>query len=97
MIDEKLFADLVELYNNNIKIYKEKNTGLIIDYIKPLEKETVEKEFSHVKEIINRDYITKHFISFTVNPQVTEMIIKNGVTHIELSPDISWEREIHND
>ena len=96
MIDERLYADLVDLYQDNVKAYKEQNTGIIIENVYPLTIEDVEKVFN-TKVVIDYEYIKKNFISFTVNPQVTEMIIKNGVTHIELSPDISWEREIHND
>ncbi len=97
MVHEKLFADLVDLYNNNVKLYKEQNTGLIIDKVRPLLIEDVEKIFINVKEIINHDYINQNYRSFTVNPQVTDMRIVNGVTHIELSPDLSWEKQIKND
>ena len=69
MVHEKLFADLVDLYNNNVKLYKEQNTGLIIDKVRPLLIEDVEKIFINVKEIINHDYINQNYRSFTVNPQ----------------------------
>jgi len=95
MIDERLFADLVDLYNQNVKLYKEQNTGLIIEDVRPLLIEDVERLFDP-KERIDHAYIKDHYRCFTINPQVTDMKIKNGVTSIELSPDVSWEKQINN-
>ena len=96
MIDERLYADLVDLYHDNVKAYKDQNTGIIIENVYPLSIEDVEKVFD-TKAVIDYEYIKKNFISFTVNPQVTEMKIKNDVTYVDISPDISWEKQIHND
>ena len=95
MVDEKLYADLVELYSNNVKAYKEQNTGLIIESVRPLEIEDLEKLFD-TKERIDRAYIGRNYCSFTINPQITEMKIRNDVSYVEISPDISWERQISN-
>lgn len=96
MIDERLYADLVELYNTNVRLYKEQNTGLIIDDVLPLNIEDLEQVFDP-KEFIDHTYIKRNYRNFTINPQITNMDVKNGVTHIEISPDISWERQINND
>ena len=96
MVDERLFADLVDLYNNNVKMYKEQNTGLIIEKVYPLNIEDVEKLFDS-KERIDHEYIKRNYLSFTVNPQVTEMKVNHdGVSYVEISPDISWEKQINN-
>lgn len=95
MIDERLYADLVELYNKNVKAFKEQNTGLIIEYVRPLNIEDIERLFDP-KELINYKYIKEHYRSFTINPQITNMKIQNNVSYVEISPDISWERQISN-
>ena len=46
MIDERLYADLVDLYNENIKTFKEQNTGLIIDNVLPLNIEDIDQTFT---------------------------------------------------
>ena len=94
MVDERLFADLVDLYNTNVKLYKEQNTGLVITDVRPLEIEEIERLFDP-KERIDHEYIKRNYRSFTINPQVTDMIVRNGVTSVEISPDISWEREVN--
>lgn len=94
MVDEKLYADLVELYSNNVKAFKEQNTGLIIENVRSLEIEDIEKLFDP-KERIDRAYVDRNYRSFTINPQITEMKIRNGVSYVEISPDISWEKQIH--
>lgn len=93
MIDERLYADLVDLYSKNVKAFKEQNTGLVINDVKPLDIEDIEKLFDP-KERIDHSYIKRNFRSFTINPVVTEMNIKNSVTTVEISPDISWEKQI---
>ena len=95
MIDERLYADLVELYNNNVKAFKEQNTGLIIEDVLPLNIEDIENLFDP-HERITFDYIRQNYIGFTINPQITDMKIRNNVTYVEISPDISWERKINN-
>lgn len=95
MVDEKLYADLVELYSNNVKAFKKQNTGLIIESVRPLEIEDLEKLFDP-KEIIDHAYIDRNYRNFTINPQITEMKIRNGVSYLEISPDISWERQVNN-
>ncbi|HOY91353.1 MAG TPA: hypothetical protein PK891_06525 [Bacteroidales bacterium] len=95
MIDERLYADLVELYSDNIKAYKEQNSGLIIETVRPLVIEDLGKLFDP-KEIIDHAYIDRNYRNFTINPQITEMKIRNGVSYVEISPDISWERQVNN-
>ncbi len=95
MIDERFYADLVDLYNSNVKAFIEQNTGLIVNEVRPLEIEDVEKVFD-LHERITTEYVKRNYLSFTVNPLVTEMNITNGVTHVEISPDISWERQLNN-
>lgn len=95
MIDERLYADLVELYNNNVKIFREQNTGLIINAVLPLNIEDLEKLFDPNEEI-DREYIRRNYRSFTINPLVTNMDFRNNITYVEISPDISWERQINN-
>lgn len=94
MIDERLYADLVDLYNENVKTFKEQNTGLIIDNILPLNIEDID-QILNVNEYIDYAYIRRTYRSFTVNPQITNMEIRNGVTYVEISPDISWERQVN--
>lgn len=96
MVDEKLFADLVELYRENVKTYIEQNTGLIVQDVRPLLIEDVEKVFDP-KEHIDYTYIKNNYRNFTINPQVTEMKVNHdGVTYVEISPDISWEKQVCN-
>ena len=95
MIDERLYADLVDLYNKNVKAFKEQNTGLIIEDIRPLNIEDIEILFDP-KEVIDYRYIKENYRSFTINPQVTNMKIRNNISYVEISPDISWERQLNN-
>ena len=95
MIDERLYADLVDLYNKNVKAFKEQNTGLIIEDIRPLNIEDIEILFDP-KEVIDYRYIKENYRSFTINPQVTNMKIRNNISYVEISPDISWERQRNN-
>ena len=94
MIDERLFSDLVDLYNQNVKAFQEQNSGLIIDALYPLEIEQVE-EVLNTKEFVDHQYIKNHFLSFTINPLVTDLDIRNGVHRVEITPDISWEKQIN--
>ena len=93
MVDESLFADLVELYNTNVKLFEHQNSGLLIDKVYPLTIEDVEAIFP-TKELIDTRYIKNNYIGFTINPVVTELEIKNNISRVEISPDISWERKI---
>lgn len=95
MVDERLYADLVELYDSNIKAFKEQNTGLIVEDILPLNIEDIEKLFDP-RERIDYEYIKRNYRSFTINPQITSMEIRNDVTYVEISPDISWEKQVNN-
>lgn len=95
MVDERLYADLVELYSSNVKAFKEQNTGLIIEDVRPLNIEDIERLFDP-HEKITTEYINRNYLSFTVNPQITDMKVRNDVTYVEISPDISWERQINN-
>lgn len=95
MVDERLYADLVELYDNNIKAFKEQNTGLIVEDVLPLNIEDIERLFDP-RERVDYEYIKRNYRSFTINPQITNMEIRNDVTYVEISPDISWERQVNN-
>lgn len=95
MVDERLYADLVQLYDSNVKAFKKQNSGLIVEDVRPLNIEDVERLFDP-KERIDHRYIKDNYRSFTVNPQVTDMKIRNNVTYVEISPDISWERQVSN-
>ena len=95
MVDERLYADLVELYDSNIKAFKEQNTGLIVEDVLPLNIEDIERLFDP-RERIDYEYIKQNYRSFTINPQITSMEIRNDVTYVEISPDISWERQVNN-
>lgn len=96
MIDERLYGDLVDLYNQNVKAFKEQNSGLVIDNVYPLEIHQVE-EILNTKELVDHKYIKDHFRSFTINPIVTDLDIRNGVHRVEISPDISWEKQTNYD
>lgn len=89
MIDEQLFMELQDLYNENINLFKQQNTGYLIEKIIPLTIEDVEKVIDF-DGLVDKKYIYEHYINFTINPQITE-IQKGFTTRIEISPDISWE------
>lgn len=89
MVDEQLFTELQELYRDNIAIFKQQNSGMLVEKIIPLTIEDVEKAIDY-DGFIDKRYIYEHYINFTINPQITE--IKHGFTiQVEISPDISWE------
>ena len=90
MIDEQLFTELQDLYNENIKMFENQNTGYYIEKIVPLTIQDVEKVIDVDNEIIDKRYIREHYVNFTINPQITEKAV-GYTTRIELSPDISWE------
>ena len=50
MIDEKLFAELVELWESNVKLFKQQHLGFLFDKIYPLNKEDIEKIIKNVRE-----------------------------------------------
>lgn len=89
MIDEQLFTELQDLYNENVKMFQQQNTGYLINKIHPLTIEDVEKVINK-DELIDKKYIYTHYKNFTINPQITEFQ-KGFTTQIEISPDISWE------
>lgn len=89
MIDEQLFTELQDLYNENIKLFEQQNTGYLIETIRPLTKEDIENVIDY-DGFIDKRYIQENYRNFTINPQITE-IQKGFTTRIELSPDISWE------
>ena len=95
MIDERFYADLVDLYSSNVKAFTEQNTGLIVSDVRPLEIEDVEKLFDP-HERITTEYVKRNYLGVTVNPQITNMLVRNNVTYVEISPDISWERQLNN-
>lgn len=90
MIDERLFADLVELYDSNVKLFKEQNTGFIVDRVFPLTIETLNKIIDVPNEVIDRNYIREHYRNFTINPQIMN-VREKFTTTIDLVPDVSWE------
>lgn len=96
MIDEKLYSDLLNVYADNVKLFKEKVTGVVIRKVWPLTKEDIEKALG-TTEYVDHKYINQRYRSFTVNPQITEMSVKPEATVVEISPDISWEREVNID
>ena len=89
MIDEQLFTELQSLYEENIKLFKQQNSGYLVEKIYPLTIEDVEKVINY-DGLVDKRYIHEHYRNFTVNPQITE-IKKGFTTQVELSPDISWE------
>lgn len=89
MIDEQLFCELQDLYNDNIKIFAEQNSGLIIEKINPLTIDAIEKVINY-DGLVDKKYISKHYRNFTINPQPTDFQ-KGYTTRVEISPDISWE------
>lgn len=93
MVDEKLYADLVDLYDKNVKAFQEQNSGLIIDNVYKLEISDIE-EVLNSKEKIDHQYIKNHFIGFTINPIVTDLDERNNVHRVEIRPDISWTKRI---
>ena len=89
MIDDQLFTELQELYNQNVNLFQQQNTGYLVEKIHPLTIEALEKVIAF-NGLVDKKYIREHYRNFTINPQITE--IKRGfTTQIELSPDISWE------
>lgn len=97
MIDERLYADLVDLYESNVKAFQEQNSGLLINDIMKLEIEDLEEFFDQRNTLIDHRYIKEHYIGFTINPQIIEMDIKNNISSVSISPDISFERQLHTD
>jgi hypothetical protein len=89
MIDEQLFTEMQDLYNENVKLFQQQNTGYLVERILPLTIEDVEKVLD-TDDYVDKKYIYEHYVNFTINPQITE-IQKGFTTQIELSPDISWE------
>lgn len=91
MIDEKLFAELVELWDSNVKLFKQQHLGFLFDKVYPLNKEDIEKIINAPNDVlIDKQYIKDHFKNFTINPQV--MNVREGYsTQVDLVPDVSWE------
>lgn len=94
MIDKQLFDALQEVYKNNIEDFKKQNTGLLIENIKQLEEDEVEKVVKralNITEDVNIDinFIKQHFSGFTVNPTITEFIRVYTIS-VVISPDIAW-------
>ena len=90
MIDDQLFMEMQDLYKENIELFKNQNTGYIIENVIPFTIDKVEKVIDIDGILIDKKYIYEHYRNFTVNPQITE-IQKRFTTQIEISPDISWE------
>lgn len=90
MIDKQLFSELEELYAENVKAFEMQNSGYVIDDIRPLRIEDVEKVLN-TDEYVDKNYILTHYVSFTINPQITREEQKIATTRVEISPDISWE------
>lgn len=92
MIDEKLYSDLVDLYERNVKAFKEQNSGLIIETVYPLEISALEEAIK-TKELVDHQYIKKHFLNFTISPSPCELDNRNGVYRVTIKPDICWEKQ----
>lgn len=92
MINKRLFADLVDLYNENVKTFISSNTGLVIDKVLPLEIEQLEEIFPKDIEV-DLDYIKTNFKGFTINPVAIDLEVKNEVHRTTIAPDISWEKQ----
>ena len=95
MVDEKLFSDLVNLYDRNIKAFQAQNTGLIVDKVYPLEMSDIE-EALNTKELINLRYISTHYGGFTINPIIVDTDKRNGIYRVTIKPDISWEKQYYD-
>lgn len=91
MIDERFFAELQTVYNDNINMFKEQNSGLLIEQIFPLTIEAVAKAINAPEDVlVDKNYINEHYVNFTINPHMYN--VRQGyTTRVDIVPDISWE------
>ena len=96
ILDNQLFADLVDNWTENVKQFTTQNTAIIINNVTPLYesdiidfvRDTVGKTIEEDQILIDRQFIQEHFHGFTINPYVDEL--KTGYTsQCELRPDVS--------
>lgn len=90
MIDEQLFEDLKEVYDKNVQLFKDQNSGVFVEKVNPLTLSAVERAIDVEGQVVDRRYIFEHYRNFTVNPQVTDEQ-RGYIIKVEISPDISWE------
>lgn len=95
-IDNDLFSDLLDNYKQNIINFKQQNSGFIINDIRDVTEQDVEKFINNLLHlensdvVIDRQFIREHFRSFGIVPVINELQ-KGFSMQVDLIPDIICE------
>lgn len=95
-IDNDLFSDLLDNYKQNITNFKQQNSGFIVNDIRDVTEQDVEKFINNLLHlensdiVIDRQFIREHFRSFGIVPVINELQ-KGFSMQVDLIPDIICE------